>query len=48
MRASEKQILESEKRSKLLQKSNVRIAHFVQEPFTSSNQAPSTGDSLPT
>ena len=46
--ASEKQMLESEKRLKLLQESNARIARFEQELFSSSNQAPSTRDSLPT
>jgi hypothetical protein len=40
--------LESEKRLKLLQRSNARIARFEQELFSSSNQAPSTGDSSPT
>ena len=45
---SEKQMLESEKRLKLLQESNDRIARFEQELFSSSNQAPSTGDSSPT
>jgi len=40
--------LESEKRLKLLQESNARIARFEQELFSSSNQAPSTGDSSPT
>jgi hypothetical protein len=40
--------LESEKRLKLLQESNERIARFEQELFSSSNQAPSTGDSSPT
>jgi hypothetical protein len=48
MRESEKQILESEKRLKLLQESNARIARYEQELFSSSNQAPSTGDSSPT
>jgi hypothetical protein len=45
---SEKRLLESEKRLKLLQESNARIARFDQELFSSSNQAPSTGDSSPT
>jgi len=45
---SEKQMRESEKRLKLLQESNARIARFEQELFSSSNQAPSTGDSSPT
>jgi len=45
---SEKRLLESEKRLKLLQESNDRIARFEQELFSSSNQAPSTGDSSPT
>jgi hypothetical protein len=45
---SEKRLLESEKRLKLLQESNARIARFEQELFSSSNQAPSTGDSSPT
>ena len=45
---SEKQIRESEKRLKLLQESNARIARFEQELFSSSSQAPSTGDSSPT
>ena len=40
--------LESEKRLKLLQESNTRIARFEQELFSSSNQPPSTGDSSPT
>ena len=40
--------LESEKRLKLLQESNDRIARFEQELFSSSSQAPSTGDSSPT
>ncbi len=40
--------LESEKRLKLLQESNARIARFEQELFSSSNQAPSTGNSSPT
>ena len=40
--------LESEKRLKLLQESNARIARFEQELFSSSTQAPSTGDSSPT
>ncbi len=40
--------LESEKRLKLLQESNARIVRFEQEFFSSSNQAPSTGDSSPT
>jgi hypothetical protein len=40
--------LESERRLKLLQESNARIARFEQELFSSSNQAPSTGDSSPT
>ncbi len=47
-RASEKRLLESEKRLKLLQESNARIALFEQELFSSSNQTPSTGDSSPT
>ena len=46
--ASEKRMLESEKRLKLLQESNDRIARFEQELFSSSNPAPSTGDSSPT
>ena len=46
--ASEKRMLESEKRLKLLQESNDRIARFEQELFSSSNQAHSTGDSSPT
>ena len=46
--ASEKRMQESEKRLKLLQESNARIARFEQELFSSSNQAPSTGDSSPT
>jgi len=45
--ASEKRLLESEKRLKLLQESNARIARFEQELFSSSTQAPSTGDSSP-
>ncbi len=40
--------LESEKRLKLLQEINHRIARFEQELFSSSNPAPSTGDSSPT
>jgi hypothetical protein len=44
----EKRLLESEKRLKLLQESNDRIARFEQELFSSSNPAPSTGDSSPT
>ena len=48
MQESEKQMLESEKRLKLLQESNARIARFEQELFSSSNQAPFTGDSSPT
>ena len=40
--------LESEKRLKLLKESNARIARFEQELFSSSSQAPSTGDSSPT
>ena len=40
--------LESEKRLKLLQESNARIPRFEQELFSSSSQAPSTGDSSPT
>ena len=48
MQESEKQMLESEKRLKLLQESNDRIARFEQELFSSSNPAPSTGDSSPT
>ena len=40
--------LESEKRLKLLQESNATIARFEQELFSSSSQAPSTGDSSPT
>jgi hypothetical protein len=40
--------LDSERRLKLLQESNFRIARFEQELFSSSNQAPSTGDSSPT
>ncbi len=46
--ASEKRMLESEKRLKLLQESNDRIARFEQELFSSSKPAPSTGDSSPT
>jgi hypothetical protein len=45
--ASEKRLQESEKRLKLLQESNDRIARFERELFSSSNQAPSTGDSTP-
>ena len=45
---SEKRLLESEKRLKQLQESNARIARFEQELFSSSSQAPSTGDSSPT
>jgi hypothetical protein len=46
--ASEKRMLESEKRLKLPQESNARIGIFEQEIFSSSNQAASTGDSSPT
>ena len=46
-RESEKRLLESEKRLKQLQESNARIVRFEQELFSSSNQAPSTGDSSP-
>ena len=46
--ASEKRLQESEKRLKQLQESNARIARFEQELFSSSTQAPSTGDSSPT
>ena len=45
---SKKQLLESEKRLKLLQQSNARIERFEQELFSSSNPAPSIGDSSPT
>ncbi len=45
---SEKRMLDSKKRLKLLQESNARIERFEQELFSSSNQAPSTGDSSPT
>ena len=45
---SEKRLFASEKRLKLLQESNARIARFEQELFSSSSQAPSTGDSSPT
>jgi hypothetical protein len=45
---SEKRMLDSEKRLKLLQESNARIARFEQELFSSSNPHPSTGDSSPT
>ena len=45
---SEKRLHESEKRLKQLQESNARIARFEQELFSSSNQAPFTGDSSPT
>lgn len=45
---SEKRLLESEKRLKLLQESNDRIARFEQELFSSSNPTSSTDDSLPT
>ena len=48
MQESDKPIAESEKRLKLLQESNVRIARFEQELFSSSKPAPSTGDSSPT
>ena len=47
-RESEKRLLESEKRLKHLQESNARIARFEQEPFSSSTQTRSTGDSSPT
>ena len=40
--------LASERRLKLLQESNARIARFEQELFSSSTQTPSTGDSSPT
>jgi hypothetical protein len=46
--ASEQKLRESEKRLKLLQESNARIARFEQELFSSSTQTPSTGDSSPT
>ena len=46
--ASEKRLRESEKRLKLLEESNDRIARFEQELFSSSTQPPSTGDSSPT
>jgi len=45
---SEKRLQESEKRLKLLQESNARIARYEQELFSSSTQAPSTGDSSAT
>ena len=45
---SEKRLQESEKRLKLLQESNARIARYEQELFSSSTQTPSTGDSSPT
>ena len=45
---SEKRLQESEKRLKLLQESNARIARFEQELFSSSTQTPSTGDSSAT
>jgi len=45
---NKKQLRESEKRLKLLQEGNARIARFEQELFSSSNQAPFTGDSSPT
>ena len=45
---SEKRLFASEKRLKLLQESNARIARFEQELFSSSNPTPSTGDSSPT
>ena len=48
LRESERRLQESEKRLKLLQESNARIARFEQELFSSSTQAPSTGDSSPT
>ena len=48
LQESEKRLQESEKRLKLLQESNARIARFEQELFSSSTQAPSTGDSSPT
>ncbi len=46
--ASEQRLRESEKRLKLLQESNARIARFEQELFSSSTQPPSTDDSSPT
>jgi len=45
---SEKRLRASEKRLKQLQESDARIARFGQELFSSSTQAPSTGDSSPT
>ena len=45
---SEKRLQESEKRLKLLQESNARIARFEQELFSSSTPTPSTDDSSPT
>jgi len=45
---SEKRLRESEKRLKQLQASDARIARFEQELFSSSTQAPSTGNSSPT
>ena len=45
---SEKRLRASEKRLKQLQESDARIARCEQELFSSSTQAPSTGDSSPT
>ena len=47
MRASEKQILESEKRLKLLQESNAITARFEQDSFLLEPK-PSTDNSSPT
>ncbi|WP_186696967.1 hypothetical protein [Cyanobium sp. NS01] len=47
-RESEKRAKQLESEIELLQESNARIARFEQELFSSSNQAPSTGDSSPT
>ena len=46
--AAEDRIARKRKCLKLLQESNATIACFEQELFSSSSQAPSTGDSSPT
>ena len=47
-RESEKRLNQLRLEVEQLQESNARIARFEQELFSSSNQAPSTGDSSPT
>ena len=46
-RESERRLKQLKLEVEQLQKSNARIARFEQELFSSSNQAPSTGDSSP-